>query len=386
MPKAVVIEKVDGKPGQVYYPLKLITVPAPNPSSDELVVRMSHAALNHRDLFIRQHQYPGVSFDVPLLADGCGTVVSAGSPGLTARWQGKRVILTPGRGWASAPEGPEGGAYAILGGTKTCPLGTLQEYVIVEADEVEEAPAHLSGAEAAALPLAGLTAWRALFTKSGNALPGRNILITGIGGGVALVALQLACAEGCNVFVTSGSQEKVQKAKALGARSGVSYKDEGWEKHLLKDLPEARRYFDAIIDGTGGDVVAKACTLLKPGGVIVSYGMTLGPKIPFSMSAVMKNLEVWPVKHPSPRDLSPNVEQVRGSTMGSRAEFAAMTSFVRDKHLRPVVSHVTESGPGLDNLSGIDGLFEHMRNASQFGKLVVHIGPEDGDGGEQSRL
>ena len=229
------------------------------------MVRITHAALNHRDLFIRQHLYPGTTFGVPLLADGCGTVVSTGSPSLNARWKNKRVVLTPGRGWARAVEGPETGAYQILGGTKYCPLGTLQEYIVVDANEVEEVPEHLSGPEAAALPLTGLTAWRAVFTKSGNAMTGHNILVTGIGGGVALNALQFATAADCNVYVTSGSAAKLQRATDMGAAGGVNYKDESWERQLLKQLPKDRKYLDAVIDGAGGDVVEKATKMLKVG-------------------------------------------------------------------------------------------------------------------------
>jgi NADPH:quinone reductase-like Zn-dependent oxidoreductase len=142
-------------------------------------------------------------------------------------------------------------------------LGTLQEVVVVNEEEVEEAPSHLSPVEAAALPLTGLTGWRALVTKSGNAVEGRNILVTGIGGGVALNVLQFAAAKGCNVFVTSGNEEKIEKAKNMGAKGGVSYKSEGWEKELKQQLPKDRPYIDAIIDGAGGDIVSKAVKLLK---------------------------------------------------------------------------------------------------------------------------
>jgi NADPH:quinone reductase-like Zn-dependent oxidoreductase len=192
-----------------------------------------------------------------------GTVISTGSPELDSQWKGKRVILNPGYGWKDSPIGPEKGNYAILGGTKFNPLGTLQEFAAVEASEVEEAPSHLSDVEAAALPLTGLTAFRALFTKSRNAEAGHNILVTGIGGGVALMALQFASAAGCNVFVTSGSQEKLDKAKKLGAVGGVIYKEEGWDKKLLELLPQDRKYLDAVIDGAGGDVVAKTTKALK---------------------------------------------------------------------------------------------------------------------------
>jgi NADPH:quinone reductase-like Zn-dependent oxidoreductase len=174
------------------------------------------------------------------------------------------VILNPGFGWKDAEEGPEDPkGYQILGGTKTNPAGTLAEVVLMDEGELEEAPEGLTDAEAAALPLTGLTAWRALFTKSNNAKPGRNILITGIGGGVALMALSFAVAQGCNVYVSSGNEEKLQKAKALGAVGGINYKEQGWEKKLQAQLPADRKFLDAIIDGAGGDVVSKGTRLLK---------------------------------------------------------------------------------------------------------------------------
>lgn len=135
----------------------------------------------------------------------------------------------------------------------------------MEEDEVELAPEHLSPTEAAALPLTGLTGWRALMTKSGNAEKGRNILITGIGGGVALNVLQFAVALGMNAYVTSGNEEKLEKAKEMGARGGVSYKADGWEKDLKKLLPEDRPFIDTIVDGAGGNIVGKAVRLLKVG-------------------------------------------------------------------------------------------------------------------------
>lgn len=265
MPKSVSVSKIDGKPGQVYYPLSLDEVPKQSPGNGEVVVKMHAAALNHRDLFIRQHLYPGISFGVPLLADGCGTVVEIGS-GVNSKWKGKRVVMTPGEGWKDSLEGPEDkGGYKILGGTKTIPNGTLQEFMLVKETELEEAPAHLSDAEAAAVPLTGLTAWRAVMVKCGpnNIGPGKNVLITGIGGGVALMALEFARAAGANVYVTSGSEQKIQKAKELGAKGGVNYKEEGWDKKLLGMLTTDKKQFDAIVDGAGADVVEKGAKLVK---------------------------------------------------------------------------------------------------------------------------
>jgi NADPH:quinone reductase-like Zn-dependent oxidoreductase len=190
--------------------------------------------------------------------------VTAVGSSASRSWLGKRVILTPGRGWKDSPSGPESPTgYKILGGTSTIPIGTAQEMVSIDETEVELAPAHLSNAEAAALPLTGLTAWRALVSKSGEAEKGRNILVTGIGGGVALNALQFAIAFGANVYVTSGSQDKIDLAKSLGAKAGVSYKTDGWEKLLKKQLPKDRPFLDAIVDGAGGNIIAKAARLLK---------------------------------------------------------------------------------------------------------------------------
>lgn len=284
MSKAVYISPIDGKPGkpgQVYYPLTQRTLPQPKPQGSEVLVKMSAASLNHRDLFLRQHLYPGVTFDVPLGADGVGVVVSTGPDVRNASaWQGKRVILNPGTGWIDSPDGPEEsqGGYKIMGGTKTYRNGTLQDYVVIDEAELEEAPEHLSDAEAAALPLTGLTGWRALVSKAGdrNSSKGAAILVTGIGGGVALMVLRFAVARGADVYVTSSSPEKIKKAVELGAKGGVSYKEEGWEKKLLGLLPAGKSTFDAIIDGAGGDVVEKGCKLLKVCSGSLTQGLGLG--------------------------------------------------------------------------------------------------------------
>lgn len=206
---------------------------------------------------------------MPLLADGVGIVSSTGDSAAAKKWLNKRVILNPGTGWLSSPEGPEDPkGYAIIGGTKFNPVGTLADVATLDASELEECPEHLSDEEAAAFPLTGLTGWRAFFVKSGNAVAGRNILVTGIGGGVALMVLLFAVAQGCNVYVTSGNQEKIDKAVKLGAKGGVIYKEKGWEKTLQKMLPKDKPWLDAIIDGAGGDVVQKGSRLLKVSCVI----------------------------------------------------------------------------------------------------------------------
>ncbi|WEW57252.1 hypothetical protein PRK78_002717 [Emydomyces testavorans] len=363
---AVTITSPDGQPGSpgnVYYPLVLRDIPKPTPQGSELLIKLTAAALNHRDLFIRQHLYPGVSFETPLLADGVGIVVSAGPRVANPQsWIQKRVIMNPGTGWKDSPEGPEAPTgYAIMGGTKVNVKGTLQEFVTLDVNEVELAPEHLSDAEAAALPLTGLTAWRALVTKAGdrNSQCGAVVLITGIGGGVALMALKFAVARGAVVYVTSSNGEKLKQAVDLGASGGVNYKEDGWDRKLLSMLSKdkGKRNFDAIIDGAGGDIVEKASRLLKAGGVLSVYGMTVSPKMPFVMQAVLKNIDV------------------KGSTMGSRKEFKEMVDFVKQKNIKPIVWRIVQ---GIDNIKAIDSLFDDMKNGSQFGKLVIQIATGSG--------
>ncbi|MCJ1237268.1 hypothetical protein MMC14_005253 [Varicellaria rhodocarpa] len=385
--RAIVLKLVEGKPGKVWYPLHLINIPTPKPSSVQLFLRPTHLSLNHLDLFLRQHLYPSPSFTTPLFSDACCIVVgpprvtpsttpTGTSPSLdapppvdsslpTGTPPQRRVLLAPGHGWISDPVGPEN-KYSILGGTSTNPLGVGQEFITVDEEDVVECPAHLSGAEAAALPLTGTTAWRALVTKSGAATPGSNILITGIGGGVALMALLFAVSMGVNVYATSSSDEKISRAIALGAKGGVNYKEEAWEKKLgamVQESTPERGWIDAVIDGAGGDIVPKAGRILKNGGIIVSYGMTLSPTLHVPMSIVLKNIEV------------------RGSTMGSRKDFRDMVAFVADRRIRPVVSKVVtgawddddEEEEGGCLMRGVEELFADMKAGRQFGKLVLGL-------------
>lgn len=333
-------------------------VPKPTPGPKQLLVRLTAAALNHRDLFIRHHQYPAISFTAPMLADGCGTVIATG-PGSTrgASLLNKPVILTPMRGWEADPAGPEDGRrFSVTGSSKLCEeVGTAQDYIVVDEDEVELAPEHLSSVQAAALPLVGLTGWRALVTKGGITGAGQNVLITGIGGGVALQMLQFAVALGANAYVSSGDQAKIDRAVSMGAKGGVIYKNDDWANDLAHQLPEDRPFLDAVIDGAGGKLVGKVVRLLKPGGVIAQYGMTVSPKMDWLMSAVLANVDL------------------RGCTMGSKKEFRDMIAFVRKHKITPVVNKTVK---GLSDLEGIDGLFADMEKGAQFGKLVIEIGEE----------
>ncbi|KAI8924891.1 hypothetical protein BC831DRAFT_287487 [Entophlyctis helioformis] len=410
-----------------YDPIAVVSLPPP-PTDPRLLppgsvlVRLHAAALNHRDVFIRERQYPGVSYDSILGADGAGVVVAVAAPAADAPPQqalapGDRVLINSSDGWDSDPTGPEDIlAHGILGllprpgaslllsvclsfcpsvhpaclpihpsilpihpahpsckhasrhrsnrvdspraarlhtlTAHSCPLpvhhtGTLAEYIVVDAKLVHRAPAHLSFEELAAIPLAGLTAFRATFTL-GQVKAGQSVLVPGIGGGVAAFAMQFAIAAGASVHVTSSSQEKIDRAIRLGASGGANYKDKDWVSDLQSSVESG--FFDVIIDGASGPNVASYIRLLKPGGILVIYGATAGSKVSFTVPFL------W-FKH----------LQIRGACMGSNDEFRRMVDFIDEKKMRPVVSTV------IDGLANVEQAFELMRRGQQFGKIVVKI-------------
>ncbi|RUP49857.1 hypothetical protein BC936DRAFT_141207 [Jimgerdemannia flammicorona] len=338
---AVILQQ-NPPPGETSYKhsVSVENLPIPKIEAGQVLVKLQAAAYNHRDEFIRNGLYPGIQFGSTLGSDGVGIVVD-GDDELTDQ----RVIICPGVGWEKDPRGPEG-KYRILG---LLPLpGTFAEYIVVPRKDVFPAPAHLSIAEAAALPLAGLTAWRATFTKA-NVQSGDYVLITGIGGGVALTALQFAVSVGANVYVTSSDDNKIKRAVELGAKGGVNYKNDAWPNHLRSLL--GSNLLHSIIDGAGGPLHPKYPALMRLGGIISVYGMTVAPQVTFTMSAVLKNVDL------------------KGSTMGSRAEFEQMVRFVNEHRIRPIVSGVWK---GLTK-ENVEAAYEVMRNGKQFGKLVLEF-------------
>ncbi len=314
-------------------------VPDPIPSEGEVVVELRAAALNHRDLWIKLGQYAGLKFPCIPGSDGAGVVVSAG-PGADASWVGREVVINPGLDWGSS-EAAQGPKFSILGLPRD---GTLAQRIAVPAAQLSPKPPHLGWEEAAALPLAGLTAWRALNSRARLA-PGERVLVTGIGGGVALFALQFAVASGNEAWVTSSSDEKIARAVKLGARGGFRYDREGWPGAAARN-PGA---FGVIIDSAGGPGFADLIDAAAPGGRIAFYGATRG-----NVPEVALRKIFW-------RQIS-----LLGSTMGSPADWAAMTAFVALHRIKPVVSDVFPLERGAE-------AFELMERGGQFGKIVVRI-------------
>lgn len=320
--------------------LAILDVPIPTPQVGEALIKVKSAALNHRDQWCRVGMYPNIRFPSILGSDACGYVAEVGKAEDNT-WVGKRVIINPNVGWGKHLAYPDYN-YTILGMPTA---GTLAEYVCVPIDRLIEAPEHLTDDEAAAIPLAGLTAYRAVFTK-GETQQGKNVLITGIGGGVAQFAMLFAKAKGAKVFVTSGDDAKLEKAKSLGADFGANYKVQGWEKMLQKQVPLG---FDVIIDGSGGEAFGTLAKMLTLGGNMVVYGTTAGTPSPLNL----------------PRLFFAQAS-IKGSTMGNDVEFVEMVDFIKTHQLKPIVSSVRP-------FSEVISAFDEMHEGKQFGKLVIQI-------------
>jgi zinc-binding alcohol dehydrogenase/oxidoreductase len=330
---------------QFHTPLRIEEIPKPDARVGEVLIRLKAAALNHRDLWIGKGLYPGAKVPSVLGSDGSGEVEAVGDPSL-AHWLGKSVIINPAHHWGSSEShyGPE---FRILGLEDD---GTFAEYVRVKATFLAEKPSHLSAEQAAAIPLAGLTAWRSLMIRSALA-PGDRVLVTGIGGGVAQFVMQFAVEQGAEVWVTSGSEDKIEKAVASGARGGVSYRRENWSRELLEQVGAGKRgYFDVIVDSACGPGFQRLVDVAAPGGRICFYGGTLGNITDLIPAKIFfKQLTIL------------------GTTMGSPADFEQMIRFVSERRLLPMIDSVFP-------LAEVDHAMERMERGEQFGKIVLAIG------------
>ena len=327
----------------VNQPLQFREVPDPVPGPGEVVVALRAAALNHRDLWIQKGQYAGLKFPIILGSDGAGIVEHVGDGGDPAL-RGREVIINPALDWGNREE-TQGPGFRILGLPDD---GTFATHVRVPAAQLAPKPAHLDWNAAAALPLAGLTAYRALMRRARLA-PGEWLLVTGVGGGAALFALQFGVAAGAQVFVTSGSDEKIARAVKLGATAGANYRQADWAETLREAAGGKSGGFDVIVDSAGGEGFAKLVDLAAPGGRIVFFGATTGNPPGLDMRKVF-----W-------KQLT-----LGGSTMGSPGDFAAMTRFVDEHRITPLGEHIFPVAEGNAALAS-------MERAEQFGKIVLAI-------------
>jgi len=319
--------------------IQLLNVAKPEPASGQVLVRLQAAALNHRDQWIREGKYPNIRPFCTLGSDGCGVVEAAGNAS-DAGWIGKTVVINPNQNWGDNPA-VQSKEYRILGNPTD---GTFAEYIVVPVDRLHEKPAYLTIEQAAALPLGGLTAYRAA-CKHGAVKKGDHVLVTGIGGGVAQLAMQFALAAGANVWVSSSNEEKLRKAIALGAQGGVNYYSEDWDKQLMAQTGG----LNLVIDSAGGANFSRLVRLMKPAGKIVFYGATAG--LPTTLD--LHRLFFYQIT-------------IQGSTMGNDAEFAEMLQFCEQHRISPVIDSVRP-------LTDIISAFDEMKMGKQFGKLVVSM-------------
>lgn len=313
--------------------LRYVEVTEPHPRKSEAVVRIHAAAINRRDLFICEGKYARIKTPVTLGSDGSGVVESVGDA-VDEPWIGQEVVIDPSLGWGNDPRA-QGKDYRILGMPDD---GTLAEKVCVPVANLHRKPGHLSHEEAAALPLAGVTAFRCLFVQGG--LRKNDIVwITGIGGGVASMALKMAVAAGARVAVTSGSADKITAAKTYGAEWGFN------NPEAMKSAPIPP--IDLIVDSIGGSVLNPLLHAARPGGRIVIYGATTG---------LPEQLDV--------RRIFWKQLTVQGSTMGSPEDFARMIAFVTEHGIRPIIAEVIA-------LAEAHRAFEYMLKSRQFGKIIL---------------
>ncbi len=320
--------------------LRLEDVPLPEPGWNQVLVKLKAAALNRRDLLVRsREQYRAAMPFIPG-SDGAGIVAAAGA-GVDQVHVGDEVVIYPALSWGSHESAP-GDNFRILGGPDN---GTYAEYICIAAENVFPKPAALSFEEAAAFPLAGLTAWRALITKA-QVQPGEWVLIHGVGGGVGTFAVQIARLAGAHVAVTSHRDEKLRCASALGAEIGINYARQDWEAELKRRLRDGG--VDVVIDSVGKATFSRSLAALKPGGRLVTYGTTSG---------ALADLDI--------RNLYHKQLTLLGTTMGSPHEFLRMLRAVDGGQIRPIVDRIFPlADAGLAQ--------QHMEEQEQFGKIVLN--------------
>jgi NADPH:quinone reductase-like Zn-dependent oxidoreductase len=325
--------------------------PAPVPGPGEALVRVRTAALNHLDLFVLRG-LPGLHPELPHVggADGAGAVAGLGD-GVSGISEGDEVVINPGL-WCGRCEFCRRGeeslcvSFGVLGEHR---MGTFAEYVVVSADALGRRPAHLDWAEAAAFPLTFLTAWRMLVSRA-RLRAGRTVLIHGIGGGVGLAALVIAKRLGAVVVVSSSSEAKLEKARAMGADATIDYTATD-VAHAVRALT-GKRGADVVVDSVGAATWTSSLKSAAKGGTIVTCGATTGPNPSDELRLVF-----W------------NQLSILGSTMGNRRDWSEMLAAVAAWELRPVIDSVMPLERGSE-------AYARLAAGKHFGKVVLAIDPE----------
>jgi NADPH:quinone reductase-like Zn-dependent oxidoreductase len=322
--------------------LRVAERPTPKPGPRQVLVRMHAASFNWRDMMILKGGYMrGIPLPRIPLSDGAGEVIECGAE-VTRVKPRDRVCSTFFQTWITGPVFAEA-QDAALGGTAE---GVLGEYVVLEGEGVTKFPAHLSYEEAATLPCAALTAWHGLFEAT-SLRAGDTALLLGTGG-VSVFGLQLARAAGANAIITSSSDEKLERAKGLGATGTVNYaKNPKWAE-TVRELTGGRGT-DAVLDVIGGETSKLALEALRVGGHAAIIGARAGVGGDLDRALVLR------------KGL-----RVTGINIGSRAMFEAMNRAIITAKLRPVVDKVYPIDDAV-------AAYQEFSTGRHFGKIVVNI-------------
>jgi NADPH:quinone reductase-like Zn-dependent oxidoreductase len=315
--------------------------PDPHPGPGQVRLRMSAAALNYRDLLVPQRGYGSRMQDLPLimLSDGVGVVDEIGE-GVTAVREGDRLCPLFFQSWlAGAPN--EQRLSRSLGVEMD---GTMAEFMVLDAAGVAAAPPHLSDEEAASLPTAGVTAWRALVSE-GRVKAGDTVLVQGTGG-VSLFALQFAKLLGAFVIVTSSSDDKLERARGLGADAVINYRTTpGWGKRA-RELAGGSGV-DHIIEVGGQGTLPESLRAIRTGGTISMIGVLAGGIMDARLGLVV-------TRH----------VRLQGITVGNREDFEAMARAIGHAKLHPVLDRVF----AFDELHAA---LDYLASGQHFGKVAI---------------
>jgi NADPH:quinone reductase-like Zn-dependent oxidoreductase len=319
--------------------LTLVTCPEPQPGYGQILVRVRATSLNYRDLIIAKGQNPAIQYPVVPLSDGAGEVVAVGE-GVTQVKVGDRIAGTFFQDW-QAGEINRAIMKSALGGEIN---GMLSEYVVLRQEGVVILPAHLSYAEGATLPCAAVTAWHGMVSK-GHLKAGDTVLILGTGG-VSIFALQFAKLHGARAIVTSRQDEKLEKAKALGADETINYRNTpDWEQEVYR-LTDSTGV-DQVVEVGGAGTLEKSVKAVRYGGRISLIGVLTG---------FAGEINPWLV-------LSKSVT-LQGIYVGSREMFTAMNRGIAQAQLKPIIDRVFPA-------SEARAAFNYLQSGKHFGKVVI---------------
>jgi NADPH:quinone reductase-like Zn-dependent oxidoreductase len=322
--------------------LVLAERPQPEPGPGEVLLRMTAASLNYRDLLMVKGAYnPRQPLPLIPCSDGVGEVEAIGE-GVSRVKVGDRVVTLFSQRWLSGDPGRET-LRSTLGG----PLdGTLAEYRALAEDCVVSAPEHLSNPEAATLTCAGVTAWNAL-TQGDFVGRDSTVLVLGTGG-VAIFALQFAQLLGAKVIVTSSSDEKLARAKELGANAGIKYRETPDWARRLKEMTDGRGV-DLVVEVGGAETLRQSVLAVRPGGQISLIGNIGGSVADFNLNPIFMR-----------------AIRIQGILVGNRQNLEAMCQVISESRMRPVVDQVlpwTEARQAL----------EHLGSGRHFGKVCLRF-------------